>query len=82
MARCNLNDKVKFKLTDAGKQYLANYLKEQRNKYGCDASACYQPDPLGHLTLHLHDLMATFGPGMQMGFPQLIVENILIFCGE
>jgi len=80
MASCNLNDWVKFELTQYGNGVLERYLKEQKEAFGCDARELYKPDSLGHIKLQLHEFMRVFGPSMPITFNnQLIVKNELIF---
>jgi hypothetical protein len=82
MASCNLNDQVKFRLTNLGKKVLTKYLQEQREKYGIDAHECYKTDCAGDMRIPLHDFMLVFGPAMGIGFDNQVIEkNELTFCG-
>jgi hypothetical protein len=82
MVSCNLNDKVRFKLTHYGNQILENYLKLQREKYGIDTHELYKVDCCGDMRLHLHDFMNVFGSHCVMGTLQIIENNELVFVGE
>jgi hypothetical protein len=82
MVSCNINDKVRFKLTPYGESVLEEYLKLQRNQYGIDAHELYKTDCCGDMRLHLHDFMNVFGKSCIMGTPQVIVNNELMFVGE
>jgi hypothetical protein len=44
MVRFNINDKVKFELTEYGKQLLEAHLAEERKRFGIDAHELYKPD--------------------------------------
>lgn len=82
MVSCNLNDIVKFKLTDYGKYILDDYFKTQREKYGIDAHELYEADWCGYIHLYLHDFMNVFGSHCVIGKPQIIERNELVFVGE
>jgi hypothetical protein len=82
MVSCNLNDRIRFRLTNYGKQVLEDYLKEQREKYGIDAHELYKTDCCGDMRLHLHDFMNVFGSHCVMGESQIIEHNELVFVGE
>ena len=82
MVSCNINDKVKFKLTEYGAEVLEKYLKSQRDQYGIDAHELYKSDCCGYMRLHLHDFMNVFGSSCVMGDPQIIENNELVFVGE
>ncbi len=81
MVSCNLNDKVRFKLTPYGESVLEQYLKSQREKYGIDAHELYKSDCCGDIRLYLHDFMYVFGKRCVMGTPQVIEKNKLVFVG-
>lgn len=81
MVTCNINDHVKFRLTDHGRQVLENYLREQQMKYGIDSHELYKPDCCGCIRIPLHDFMRVFGPAMDIGFNIVVEKNELIFCG-
>jgi len=83
MVRFNINDKVKFKLTDYGKRFLEGHLANERRQYGIDARECYKPDCCGYIKMQMWEFMNLFGSTFEMGFRnQVIVNNELIFCGE
>jgi hypothetical protein len=82
MVSCNINDKVKFKLTPYGKSVLETHLKSQRDQYGVDAHELYKSDCCGDIRLHLHDFMTVFGKYCVMGGQQIIEKNELVFVGE
>lgn len=82
MVSCNINDRVRFKLTPYGKSVLEEYLKAQRDKYGIDAHELYKEDCCGDMRLHLHDFMNVFGGHCVMGSKLMIERNELVFVGE
>jgi len=82
MVSCNINDKVRFKLTPYGKEVLEEYLKSQRDEFGIDAHKLYKSDCCGDIRLHLHDFMYVFGKHMVMGSRLIIENNELVFVGE
>ena len=82
MASCNINDKVRFKLTPYGNSLLETYLKSQRDQFGINARECYKTDCCGDMRLHLHDFMVVFGSHCIMGESQIIEHNELVFVGE
>jgi hypothetical protein len=81
MASCNLNDRVKFRLTPKGEKILNDYLAAQRAKHGCDAASCYRKDACGYRTCILWEFMNVFGPSMHIGLGSILDGNNLIFCG-
>ena len=81
MVTCNINDRIKFRLTVHGKQFLAKHLQKEYVKYGANARELYQPDCCGYIMMQLHEFMNIFGPAMTIGFDNVIENNELIFCG-
>ena len=82
MVSCNINDKVKFKLTEYGEDILEKYLKSQHDQYGIDAHELYKSDCCGYMRLHLHDFMNVFGRYCVVWHKQIIENNELVFVGE
>ena len=82
MVSCNLNDKVRFRLTNYGKQVLEDYLKGRRKKYGIDAHELYKEDCCGDMRLYLRDFMNVFGFHCATGESYIIERNELVFVGE
>lgn len=82
MVSCNINDKVKFKLTEYGVEVLEKHLKSQRDQYGIDAHELYKTDCCGYMRLHLHDFMNVFGSHITWHNNQIIENNELVFVGE
>jgi hypothetical protein len=83
MARFNINDKVKFELTEYGKQFLEAHLAEERKQFGIDAHDLYKPNYCGYIKMQVWEFMNLFGPTFKIGFQdQVIVNNELIFCEE
>lgn len=79
----NLNDKVKVKLTDHGKDiYYHQYdeLNEKLKPYGCKFLEPRMPDvdADGYTTFQLWQLMNLYGPHIHMTSPLPFETNIVI----
>lgn len=65
----NINDKVRVKLTDAGRWMLQNH----------DLKAYYRPEADGYTEFHIWELMNIFGSKMYHGNPNLPFETTMIY---
>src|SRR5690348_8151289 len=77
----NINDSVRFRLTDEGKKMILRYHNIQAGELNLppyDWFKYHQPDADGYYSEQLWQLMTFFGPYLQMGGPQLIEANELL----
>lgn len=74
----NINQKVKVKLTDFGKNILDTYFAEI-NISPIHYSCRYKADKLGYITFQMWDLMSIFGEHICMGAPICFENNEIIF---
>lgn len=83
--KINLNDMVKFKLTDKGKQVWHERFEKVRMRLAAKGifPTIWDSDPKvdedGYTTCQLHDFMGTFGKHMTVGVPNIIDPIDLIF---
>lgn len=80
MASFNLDDNIKFKLTEPGEKILADYLVAQRKVHGIDAASCYRKDDHGYIHLQAWEFMRLFGPHMKPTFCGIVEGSKIIFC--
>lgn len=75
----NLNDYVKVKLTDAGREYLKQYAAEFNKQYPkVNIRMERKEDRHGYSRWQLHDLINTFGGGVAIGKDLLFETDILV----
>src|SRR6185503_11828934 len=82
----NLNQTVKFKLTQEGEDSIYNYYMNSGLSYG-DARKCYRNqieklDSKGFNTMQLHEFMNIFGQDTFIGRKPVIEKNTLIICED
>lgn len=77
MYKINLNDLVKVRLTDKGKEIFTDYYK-QYSKY-CDGP--YEPkvDEKGFTELQIHQIANIFGPYLVNGCPYQVIFNNAVY---
>jgi hypothetical protein len=82
--KVNLNQKVKFHLTEEGKTYLKAFNESEIKTYGSSfkpASLNYDAKT-GMVVMQLHEFMYTFGRGTFVGAPNYIVDNNIFISNE
>lgn len=69
MKKINLNDYVKVKLTDSGKDIFYHQYDQINEKYGKEVCTPYYPeeDSDGFIEIQLWRLMQIYGPAISMG---------------
>ena len=81
----NINDKIKVKLTDRGKEILAKEIAKGNSIARLPTDfipSCYQEDNEGYIHPQLWDFMRIFGSHFWNGCPQVIEKNEIIFIDE
>lgn len=81
----NINDKIKVKLTDKGKEILAKEIAKGNSITRLPADfipSCYREDNEGYIHPQLWDFMRIFGSHFWNGCPQVIENNEIIFIDE
>ena len=80
----NLNNFVKFKLTDLGKK-VWDHQNDELNEFIAGAGApplkprILDVDEEGYMKLQLWEFMNVFGEAMHMGFDTIIEQNTLVY---
>ena len=85
MIEFNINDTIKVKLTDKGKEILNKWIAEGNKLCGMEPDfipSCYQEDEDGYIHPQLWDFMSIFGPYFACGAPCYIEHNRIIFDEE
>ena len=80
--RFNINDEIKVKLTDKGRELLAKKIAEGNSIAKLPADfipSCYQEDNEGYIHPQLWEFMAIFGTHFFNGGPCYIENNEIIF---
>jgi hypothetical protein len=73
MAKMNINDMIKFRLTEYGELLRQTYWL----KLGIQPPVLV-PDHQGRIEMQMWEVMHTFGPFLHMGGEQIIVNNEII----
>lgn len=81
--RFNINDKVRFRLTEDGAKSILRHEHALVREFGGEYSwfEHHKPDADGWHTEQLWHLMEMLGPDMTIG-GCLIVDNVIVFCVE
>ena len=80
--RFNINDEIKVKLTDKGKEILAKEIAKGNSIAKLPSNfrpSCYQEDDEGYIHPQLWDFMRIFGSHFFNGAPCYIEHNEIIF---
>jgi hypothetical protein len=80
--RFNINDTIKVKLTDKGKEILHRRIVEGvkiARLHSDFIPSCYQEDDEGYIHPQLWDFMNIFGSYFACGAPCYIEDNTIIF---
>ena len=80
--RFNINDEIKVKLTDKGKELLAKEIAEGNKVAGLDPGfvpSDYQEDEEGYIYPRIWNFMRIFGSHFFNGGPCYIENNEIIF---
>lgn len=82
--KINLNDFVKFKLTDRGKDIYYHQHDEINMMHGRKVIEPHYPetDEDGYCRMQLWKFMQIYGPYIGMGFNNVIMPLDLELCGE
>ena len=81
----NINDKIKVKLTDKGKEILAKEIAKGNSIARLPTDfipSCYQEDIDGYIHPQLWDFMRIFGSHFWNGCSQVIEHNEIIFISD
>lgn len=73
--RINLNESVRFKLTERGKEIYRHRFDGICPKYNTEAKV----DDDGYTTMHLWEFMNEFGQYMSMGLPEVVKPLEIIY---
>lgn len=77
MYEINLNDMVKVKLTEYGKEIYRKYFEDVQKYLSCKIEP--EIDEKGFTTLQIHELANIFGPAMFIGNIWQVIENNSIY---
>ena len=83
MIKVNINDVIKVKLTDLGKEIVQKNFDELRAWYPTiPLQTIYPIDDDGYTEFQLWTFMSMFGEHLYNGAPQIIENNEIIFCED
>jgi hypothetical protein len=76
----NINDYVKAKLTDLGREIYYHQYDETNKQYGREVIKPHYPDidTDGYSTFQLWKLMTLYGDSMQIGFDVVFESEIIL----
>lgn len=81
MIKVNINDVIKVKLTDLGKEIVQKNFDELQAWYPTiPLQTIYPIDDDGYTEFQLWAFMSIFGEHLYNGAPQIIENNEIIFC--
>lgn len=76
----NINDIIKVKLTDKGKEIIQKDYARLISLYPTlDIKPCYVEDEDGYIEFQMWDFMRLYGSHFYVGCPQLIVQNEIVY---
>lgn len=78
----NVNEQIKFKLTERGKKFLKIYIDNQIKKYRISAAEVYSEQCDGYIHTSLWEFMMVFGSFFNGSEPITENNEIIIEWGE